>query len=109
MPRYLVQASYATSAINALLSNPPDRTAGVRNLMEKLGGKMESLEFSLGDYDIVAIATLPDDTTAAAAALAICAPGHVKSYKTTRLLSAQEFLSAQQKAHGTNYQAPIKG
>jgi len=46
---------------------------------------------------------------AAAMALAVNAPGHLRSYRTTRLLSPQEFLTAQQKAHGTGYQAPKKG
>jgi uncharacterized protein with GYD domain len=105
MPRYLVQASYAPSAAAALVSNPQDRTAGVRALHEKLGGKLESLEFCLGDYDVVLICSFPDDTTAAAA-LAICAAGHLMAHKTTRLLSAQEFMNAQQLAHGAGYQPP---
>ena len=62
----------------------------------------------IGDYDVIAVASLPDDITAAALALAINAPGHLKSYKTTRLLSSPEFLAAQQKAHGVSYQAPTK-
>jgi uncharacterized protein with GYD domain len=108
MPRYLVQASYTSAAIAAFVSNPQDRVAGLRTVIEKLGGKLESLEFSLGDHDIISVASVPDDTTAAAVALAINAPGHLKSYKTTRLLSSQEFLAAQQKAHGVSYQAPTK-
>ena len=108
MPRYLVQASYTSAAIAAFVSNPQDRVAGARTIAEKLGGKLESMEFSLGDYDVIAVASLPDDITAAALALAINAPGHLKSYKTTRLLSSQEFLAAQQKAHGASYQAPTK-
>ncbi len=58
--------------------------------------------------NVIAVAELPDDTTAAAMALAVNAPGHLKSYRTTRLLSPQEFLAAQQKAHGAGYQAPAK-
>jgi uncharacterized protein with GYD domain len=109
MPRYLVQASYGPTAIAALVSNPVDRTAVLRQLVEKLGGKLESLEYCFGDYDVVGICTMPDDTAATAAALAACAPGHLKAYKTTRLMSAQDFLAALQKAHGTNYQAPKAG
>ena len=106
MPRYLVQASYTSAAAAAFVSNPQDRVAGLRTVIEKLGGKLESLDFSLGEHDVIAVSSLPDDTTAAAVALAVNAPGHLKSYKTTRLLSSQEFLAAQQKAHGASYQAP---
>lgn len=108
MPRYLVQASYTSAAAATFVSNPQDRVAGLRAVIEKLGGKLESLDFSLGEHDVIAVSSLPDDTTAAAVALAVNAPGHLKSYKTTRLLSSQEFLAAQQKAHGASYQAPTK-
>lgn len=109
MTRYLVQASYAPAAIAAFVSNPQDRVGGVRAAVEKLGGKLVSLEFALGDYDVVGIAELADDATAAAFSLAVNAAGHLKSYKTTRLLSADEFLTAQRKAHGIGYEAPKKG
>lgn len=108
MARYLVQASYTSAAAAAFVSNPQDRVAGLRAVIEKLGGSLESLDFSLGDHDVIAVFSASDDTTAAAVALAINAPGHLKSYKTTRLLSSQEFLAAQQKAHGASYQAPAK-
>jgi uncharacterized protein with GYD domain len=108
MPRYLIQASYTSAAAAAFVSNPQDRVAGVQAVVKKVGGKFESLDFCLGEYDIVALASLPDDTTAAALALAINAAGHISGYKTTRLLSPKEFLEAQQKAHGASYQAPKK-
>ena len=108
MPRYLIQASYTAAAAAAFVSNPQDRVPGVRALMEKLGGKLDSFEFSLGEYDVAGLGTFPDDTTAAAFSLAVNAAGHLKSFKTTRLLSPEEFLSAQQKAHETSYQAPTK-
>lgn len=106
MPRYLVQASYTTAAAAAFTSNPQDRVAGVRALVEKMGGKLESMDYCLGEFDLVAIAVLPDDVAAAAMALAVNAAGHIRSYKTTRLMSAEEFLAAQRKAHGAAYQAP---
>jgi len=108
MPRYLIQASYNSAAAAAFVSNPQDRVAGVQAVIEKLGGKLVSFDFCLGEYDVIAIGMLPDDTTAAALSLAINAPGHLKSYRTTRLLSPEEFMAAQQKAHGVGYKAPIK-
>ena len=109
MPRYLVQASYTPAAAAAFVSNPQDRAAGLKALAEKLEGKLESLDFCLGDYDVVALFSAPDDTKAMALGLAVSAAGHLKAYKTTRLLSSDEFLQAQKKAKGTSYQAPSKG
>ncbi len=108
MTRYLIQASYNSSAAAAFVSNPQDRVSGVKAILEKLGGKLVSFDFCLGEHDVVAVFEAPDDTTAAALALAINAPGHLSSYRTTRLLSPKEFLAAQEKAHGLSYKAPTK-
>lgn len=109
MPRYMIQASYTMEALAAFVAKPQDRSAGVRALVERMGAQLSSFDFSLGDYDVMATYTAPDDVTAAAIALAVCAPGHLKSFKTTRLLSQEEFLAASQKASGAGYQAPTRG
>jgi uncharacterized protein with GYD domain len=67
-----------------------------------------SFDFCLGEHGVVAIFEAPDDTAAAALALAVNAPGHLSSYRTTRLMSPKEFVAAQEKAHGLNYKAPTK-
>lgn len=108
MPRYLIQASYTASAAAAFVSNPQDRVSGVAAILEELGGKLVSFDFCLGEHDVIAVCEAPDDTTAAALALAVNAPGHLSSYRTTRLLSPKEFLAAQKKAHGLSYKAPTK-
>ncbi len=106
MPRYLVQASYTSAAVAALVGNPQDRVASVTALAKKLGGKLVSMDFCLGEHDVVAIFEAPDDTTAAAMALAVNAVGHLHDYKTTKLLSPKEFLAAQEMAHGVSFKAP---
>jgi uncharacterized protein with GYD domain len=106
MPRYLIQASYTAEATAAFARKPQDRTEGLRNIIQNLGGQLESFDYCLGDFDVVATYTAADDTTATALALAVLAPGHLKSYKTTKLLSPEEFRAASEKASGLNYQAP---
>ena len=59
MPRYLIQASYNSDAAAAFVSNPQDRVAGVRALTEKLGGKLESFDFALGEHDVIAVGSFP--------------------------------------------------
>lgn len=108
MPRYLIQAAYTAEAAAAFVSKPQDRVEGVRTIIQKLGGQLESFDYCLGEYDVMATYSAPDDTTAAALALAVIAPGHLKAYKTTKLLSPDEFLAAMQKAQGLNYQAPSR-
>lgn len=106
MPMYLIQAGYTAEALATLAKNPQDRTPGVAALMERLGGKLIYLFYALGDYDIVALAEMPDDTVATAAAFAISSPGHIKSYKTTRLLTVEEAMEGMRKAGAVTYQSP---
>jgi len=106
MPRYLIQASYTAEASAAFVRKPQDRVEGLRTLIQGLGGQLDSLDFCLGDYDVMAIYSAPDDVTAAAVALSVVAPGHLKSYKTTKLLSQEEFMEASTRAGGTTYRAP---
>ncbi len=109
MPRYMVQASYTAAAAAAFVSEPQDRVQGVRDLLGRMGGTLDSFDYCLGDYDAVIRYTAPDDTTAAAIALAVIGAGHMQAYKTTKLLSPDEFMQAMQKAGGVSYQPPSRG
>src|SRR5712691_6642457 len=108
MPRYMIQGAYTAEAVAAFASKPQDRVAGVRALLERLGATLERIDFCLGDFDVVVTYTAPDDTAAAALALAAQAPGHLKAFKTTKLLSPEEFMAAQRQASGVGYQGPSR-
>lgn len=109
MARYLVQVSYTAEAAATFASKPQDRVGGVRALVERMGGQLESFDYALGEYDVVITFSVPDDTTAVAVALAALSPGHLRSYKTTKLLSPDEFLEASRKASVAGYQGPTRG
>ncbi len=109
MARYMAQAAYTAEAAAALASKPQDRVAGFRAVLERLGAQLVSFDYCLGEYDVVAIYTAPVDVTATALALAFVAPGHLKAYKTTKLISPEEFMEASRKASGAGYQAPSRG
>jgi uncharacterized protein with GYD domain len=74
--------------------------------MERLGGKLECFYFSMGEFDVAAIADLPDDVSAVAGALAVTGAGHLSEYHTTKLLTSEEMMAAMNKAHGMTYAAP---
>lgn len=106
MPQYLLQASYTAQALAAMTRNPEDRTEGIKALAKKMGGKMLSLYFTMGDNDVVLLIEAPDDTAASAFAFAAIEPGHLRSTKTTRLYTSAEMLAALKKAQGAGYKAP---
>jgi uncharacterized protein with GYD domain len=103
MPSYLVQASYTSEAMAALIKSPQNRMDIVRKAAENLGGKLVAGYMSFGDYDIVMIAEMPDHVSAAAIALAAAAGGSLKAIKTTPLLTAEEGLAAVKKAGASGY------
>ena len=103
MPNYLVQASYTTEAIAALVKKPQNRTDVVKKAVEKLGGKLTGLWLSFGEQDVVVIVEMPDNLSAASLALAIAAGGSLKNSKTTPLLTVEEGLAALKKAATSGY------
>ena len=106
MPFYLVQASYSSQATAAMIKNPQDRASAVRPMIERMGGKLHGLWLAFGEYDVVAIAEVPDNTSAAALSMAIGASGAMSAYRSTPLLTPAEATDAMKKAGGAGYQAP---
>lgn len=106
MPLYMTQFSYAPEAWAALVKNPTDRSAPLRALFEKLGGRLIDVYYCFGEYDGVAIGELPDNNTSMAGVLAAVAPGHLKATKTTVLFTVEEAMEAMAKAGSIVYPAP---
>ena len=98
MPHYMFQARYTSDAIKAMIDNPQDREAGARPLVEAMGAKLHNLFFCMGQEDVVAIIEAPDDETMAAAAMIIGGSGAFSSGATTKLMTAQQAMSAMKKA-----------
>jgi uncharacterized protein with GYD domain len=99
MPLYLYQLAYAPESIAAQMQNPQDRLeAAARPSVEAVGGKLVGGGFSFGEYDIVILYEAPDDVSAAAVALAVASGGAIKTQKTTKLLSGDEWVQALGKA-----------
>ena len=106
MARYMIQVSYTSGGVVDLVKNPQDRSAVIRPLIEGMGGKMHSFDYSFGDYDVVVIAELPDNVSMAALSMAISAGGAIGGFKTTVLLSMEEAVEAMRKAGSVGYRPP---
>ena len=109
MALYMVQFAYTAEAWAQLSKNPQDRSGPVRELAQKLGGRLVGFYYCFGEYDGVALAELPDDGTATALALAAVSPGHLKAYKTTKLFTMEETMEAMRMAGRTTFQGPSRG
>jgi uncharacterized protein with GYD domain len=82
----------------AQIKDPKDRIEVVRPAFEAVGGKILASGYPFGEYDVMAVYEAPNDTAAASLALAIAAGGALRSAKTTRLLSGQEWIAALKQA-----------
>ncbi|MGB5845787.1 MAG: GYD domain-containing protein [Anaerolineales bacterium] len=97
MAKYLVQFSYTGEGLQGLLKEGGSkRREATRQLIESLGGKMESYYFSFGDYDGFVIVDGFDNISVTAAAMISSASGAVKT-KTTVLLTCEEVDQATKK------------
>ena len=106
MPSYLIQVAYTPDAWAAMVKQPQNRLEAVRPVVEKLGGKFEHAWLAFGEYDIIGVVELPDNTNAAAFAIAAAAGGALKAFKTTPLLSVEEGVEAMHKAQEAGYRPP---
>ena len=106
MPRYMIQETAAPQAVAALMKNPEDRTGPVRSLLQAVGGRLEQYYFSLEEPTVFLIVDMPDQASVYALAMAIFAPGHLSSIRTTPLATASEAADLMKRAASVPYQAP---
>jgi uncharacterized protein with GYD domain len=97
MPLFMYQASYTAKSMAEQLKEPQDPVETIRPALEELGATIVVAGFPFGDYDVMVVYEAPDDMTAASVAMAVAAAGEVRSGKTTRLLSGQEWLESLRK------------
>ena len=102
MTIYMYQASYTAKSMAAQLKEPQDPVEAIRPALEDLGAKILVAGFPFGEYDVLFVYEAPDDMTAASVAMAIATAGEVRSGKTTRLLSGQEWLESLRKRRIVN-------
>jgi uncharacterized protein with GYD domain len=106
MPYFLIEAAYKEGAARAMVAHPHNRAEVVEKACQSLGGRLHSLFFAFGDFDVVCIVELPDNQAAAAMALGIGATGAVSKYRTTVLMTPDEAIAAMHKAGEISYIPP---
>ncbi len=106
MPLYMTQASYTSDSWAAQISNPLDRSEHLRGMLETAGGRLHSLYYAFGEYDVVLIFEAPDNTTAASVLIAAAGGGAIAKLQTTVLMSAEDGLEAIRGARAVGYRPP---
>jgi uncharacterized protein with GYD domain len=106
MAKFLIQASYTPEGIKGLAKDKASgRKAAVEKALKSVGGKLDCIYYSFGEYDVALVADMPDAVAAAALGFSVCSSGAVRT-KTTPLLTVEETDEAL--AKGVSYKAPGK-
>lgn len=100
MPKFLFRASLSAEGVAGVLKEGGTaRQKVVGDAITKLGGNMEAFYFAFGDEDVLVVAELPDDETAAAFAMETSSSGRV-AVSTTVLLTPEQVDQARGKTSG---------
>ena len=106
MGKYLLQASYTQQGVSGLVKKPEDRTAVLQEMVSSVGGKIISVDYCFGEFDVVVTLEAPDDTTVASISMVAAASGVASNIKTTVLISMAQGFEAAKKASSVTYRAP---
>ena len=94
MPKYLITASYTAEGAKGLIKDGGSkRRQAAEAALKSAGGRVEAFYFAFGESDAYVIVDAPDNTSVAAASMAINASGAVQT-KTVVLLTPEEIDQA---------------
>jgi uncharacterized protein with GYD domain len=80
VPKFMVKARYTAEGAKGVQSGGgTSRRDAIVNMAEGLGGSLESFYFAFGETDAFVVLDLPDNRSAAAAAIAVGASGAAAS------------------------------
>ena len=90
MPKYLIKANYTLEGLKGVRAKgAKSRADAVDNMVNGMGGTVESFYFAFGDDDVYVVADLPDDESAAAVAFTVSAAGGATT-STVKLLTVEQ-------------------
>ncbi|MFY9783224.1 MAG: GYD domain-containing protein [Acidimicrobiales bacterium] len=104
MPKYLLELKYSVEGAKGIKAKGGTaRVAMAKELIEGLGGKVESFNFAFGGFDAYVVVELPDEVSALAGAMAVNAGGGA-TVSTVQLLTPAQVDEAAAKQ--TTYRPP---
>ena len=89
MPTYVSMLRYTQQGISSV-KNAPARMDAAKEAYKKAGGELKAIYLTLGQYDLVAIAEMPNDEAVARMALSMGMQGNIRT-ETMRAFTEAEF------------------
>ena len=104
--KFIFLGNYSNEGLEGFIKNPSqDRKSVISNMMNKAGGKMNSIYLTRGNYDVVVIGDAPDFETVGAIKMMIMATG---AFKEAVILEETDFNKIAKKASeiASSYKSP---
>ena len=98
MAKFAIFFTYKPETWDRMLMKPGERTAAVRQLVESVGGSLESIYYMFGDRDGFVVLDVPDPNAAAALAIAANSTGAFSHLETRELIAPEDLPSVLEKA-----------
>ena len=95
--RVVFLGCYAPHAMKGIIAGS-DREAAVKALLDSVGGTLDSVMFTRGEFDVVVLADVPDEAAGIGLAMAIHASGAFTRISVRNELNMELVLSAANKA-----------
>jgi uncharacterized protein with GYD domain len=91
-----------------MISTPGDRTAALRQVLDSVGGSLDSVHWMFGPYDGIVFLDVPDSVSAAAVSVAVGSTGAFKHLETHELFTQEQLDETLAKARNVAqlYQRP---
>ena len=97
MARMVFLGCYTPASWKGIIGGS-DRKAAVQALMDQVGGTVETVMFTRGEFDVMATADLPDQASGIGVAMAIHASGAFTRISLLEELDMEAAIAAAQKA-----------
>ena len=97
--KMLTLAKYSQEAFKGMVDNPMSRAKAVSAVFEGSCVKVHSIDFCLGDWDVVLMAEAETMDQYTAVILTVVASGAIEDWKTYPLISDDEFTKGMEKAN----------
>jgi uncharacterized protein with GYD domain len=88
MPKYVILVNWTEQGAQSV-TDTTQRAEHVQQMVAQMGGRMDTLLWTQGRYDLVGIMEAPDEETAAAIGLRVGMKGAVRT-ETLRAFDAEE-------------------
>ena len=95
MPTYISLINWTDQGIRTFKATV-DRSKTAAELAERMGGDLKEVYWTVGPYDLVAVAEFPDDETDTAFLLALGSQGNVRTV-TLRAYNAEQVTGIMEK------------